>query len=162
MDKKTILKLMLFLSLIGLITAGYQTYEHYFLETSICDFTESFSCSAVTESIYGEFPFGSGIATAFYGVIWFIALMWLLGREIKGKRFKDQEFYIFSWLSVGILSVIYLLTVELYLLPLEIGEIVICPLCTVVHVVVVLLFIMSFALLKRPIKSYLKDVFLEE
>ena len=162
MKRQAVLKLMLVLSLIGLAVAGYQTYEHYYLESSICDFTESFSCSSVTESTYGEFPAGSGIAWSVYGTFWFLALLWLLNRERKGKRFENQEFYIFSWLGAGIASVVYLLFIELYVLPMELGELIICPLCTIVHVVVVLLFIMSFSLLKKPIKSYLKDVFLEE
>lgn len=154
---------MLILSLLGVIISGYQAYEHYFLESSFCDFSENFSCSAVTGSNYGDFPIGSGIALSIYGLLWFGLLAFVLYKSLRGKDLikKDQEFYIFAYLSFGILFVIYLLIVELYLLPLELGEVVICPLCTILHVSIATLFLMSYNQLKKPMSTYFEEIFME-
>lgn len=151
---------MLVLSVLGLGVATYQTYEHYFLISSVCDFTATFSCSTVTESRYGEFPPDSGIATAGYGVLWWLGLIFLIYLYLrKNELFKPQEFYILLWLLVGLLFVFYLLAVELYILPKEIGQIVICPLCTVQHILIAILLVLSFITLKKPVKTYLEDLF---
>ncbi len=159
-NRKLILQAMLLLSVAGLGIASYQTYEHYFLTSSVCDISASFSCSTVTESRYGEFPPDSEIATAAYGVVWWIVLIVLIYGNLKKKEwFRPQEFYILLWLLVGLIFVFYLLAVEFYFLPLEIGQIVICPLCTVQHIFIAILLVLIFFILKKPIKMYFKNLF---
>jgi uncharacterized membrane protein len=155
-NRKLTLKIMFLLSVVGFIIASYQTYEHYFLTASVCDFTAEFSCSVVTESRYGEFPLGSGIAVAAYGAFWWFVLIGLLYKSI---RKSVQEFYIFLWILIGVPFVVYLVVVELYILPMEIGQIVICPFCTVQHIFIAILLALSFALLKKPVKEYFVDLF---
>ncbi len=160
--RKSVLQIMLLLSVIGLGVASYQTYEHYFLTTSVCDFTASFSCSVVTESRYGEFPINSGIALAAYGAIWWLVLIGFIYKSIRKALSNNQELYIFLWLVVGLTAVIYTLTIEFYVLPKEIGTIVICPLCTVQHVLIGILLILSITLFRKSLKSYLESVFFTE
>lgn len=154
--KNNFVTLMIILSFLGLLTAGYQTVEHYFLAESFCDFSTTLSCDHVTNSIYGEFPFESGIAIALWGFLWWILLIYLL---FSVKHNSKHEFYVFLSLILGLIFVVYLVLVELYLLPLDVGVIVICPLCTVQHILIIILFIMSFKLLKKPINLYTKEIF---
>ncbi len=163
MDRGTVLKIILVFSVIGIGVAGYQTYEHYYLDSAICDLSSTFSCSAVTGSEYGEFPPASGIATAFLGMLWWAGVIFLTN-DLRGgeKRYDNEEFYLFSWLGFGILFMLYLLTVELYILPQQTGELIICPFCTVQHVLMVLVFLVSFKLLEKPLGEYLEDVFYME
>lgn len=162
-EKDTLLKAIIGLSVVGLAVAGYQTYEHYFLGSSFCDLSATFSCSAVTESRFGDFPPNSGIATAAWGVVWWLGLIALSAGSLKGKEwFEDQAFYLFAYISAGLGFVAYLLVVELYILPKELGTTVICPFCTVQHVLIVLLVFLSYPLLEKPIKSYLADIFYTE
>lgn len=151
---------MLLLSIAGLVVAGYQTYEHYFLTTSICDISATLSCSVVTESRYGEFPPDSGIAVAAYGVLWWGVLIVLIYKSLK--KAAENEFYIFLWIILSLIFVFYLLVIEFYILPREIGMIVICPLCTVQHIFIGILLVLSFLLLRKSIKSYLKNLFFIE
>lgn len=161
--KKVILSTMLILSIIGVIISGYQTVEHYFLSESICDFSENFSCSAVTESRFGELPVDSGVAASLWGLVWFIGLTFLVYTSLKKKeKFKLQDFYTFLYLLGGILFVAYFLFIELIVLPAEYGELIICPFCTILHIDIIILLVLSFFLLKKPVLSYLKDTFIEK
>lgn len=165
MANKKLIGLMLILSIIGLLTATYQVYEHYFAEgdSSVCDYSENFSCSAVTGSRFGEFPQFSGIAVSLYGMLWFAAIIWLLyGTYRKKERFKQQDFYTFLFSGAGFLGVLYFLWAELIALPAETGELIICPFCTIQHVIIGLLLVMSFFALRKPVKEHLKNMFLEE
>ncbi|MBI2543252.1 MAG: hypothetical protein HYW24_03640 [Candidatus Aenigmarchaeota archaeon] len=158
--RNIILRVMLIFSIVGLSVTSYQTYEHYFLGTSVCDFTATFSCSVVTESRFGEFPPSSGIATAAWGILWWSVLAILVYGTLRKKEWlKLQEFYIFLWLIGGLIFAIYLLSIELYFLPQETGEIVICPLCTFQHILIVANLVLSLSILKKSIKDYLEDIF---
>ncbi|MDY6766477.1 MAG: vitamin K epoxide reductase family protein [Candidatus Nanohaloarchaea archaeon] len=163
MERKTLLKAVIGLSIAGLAVAGYQTYEHYFLASSVCDLSSTFSCSIVTESRFGEFPPNSGIATAAWGVAWWLGLIALSTAGLKGREWvENQDFYLFSYIAAGLGFVAYLLAVELYILPQETGTLVICPFCTVQHVLILALLPLSYALLDKPVRAYLEDVFYRE
>lgn len=158
--RDTALKSILALSVIGLIVAGYQTYEHYFITSTFCDLSATFSCSVVTGSRFGAFPPGSGIATAAWGVVWWAGLMALSSTALSGREWiENQDFYTFSYVVAGLGFVAYLVAVELYILPQEIGRTVICPLCTVQHVLIVVILPLSYILLEKPLKAYMADVF---
>ncbi|MDY6761587.1 MAG: vitamin K epoxide reductase family protein [Candidatus Nanohaloarchaea archaeon] len=164
MDRDVALKLVIGLSVVGLAVALYQTVEHYFLASAVCDVSATLSCSVVTESRFGEFPPNSGLATAAWGVLWWAGMAVLSTATLKGKEWvEDQEFYLFSYIAAGLVFVIYLLTVELYILPQETGRVVICPFCTVQHVLIVFgLLPLSYLLLDKPVREYLADIFYTE
>ncbi|MBS3115998.1 hypothetical protein J4421_00200 [Candidatus Woesearchaeota archaeon] len=141
-NQAMILKVMLVLGILGLITAAYQTVEYYFLRSSFCDFSPNFSCSIVTQSSYGEFPFLSGIAVSLYAVLWWLVLLGIISLMLWKK--KEWFLYLKVWMILGIMSALYFLFVELYLLPQEIGLIVICPFCTIQHLLIATLLVMGF------------------
>ncbi len=160
MERDTVLRIILGLSIVGLGVAAYQTYEHYFLTTGMCDLSSTFSCSVVTESRFGEFPPNSGIATAAWGMAWWLGVAALSYTEVKGGEWlENQEFYLFSYIAGGMVFVVYLLVVELYILPAETGALIICPFCTVQHVIILALLPLSYIRLAKPLKTYIEDVF---
>ncbi|MFB6294956.1 MAG: vitamin K epoxide reductase family protein [Candidatus Nanohaloarchaea archaeon] len=163
MERDAALKVIIGLSVIGVGVALYQTVEHYFLASTVCDVSASLSCSVVTESRFGEFPPNSGIATAAWGVLWWAGLIALSAATLTGREWlDDQEFYLFSYVAAGIAFVAYLLAVELYILPQETGRIVICPFCTVQHGIIVSILLLAYPLLDKPVRSYLSDIFYTE
>ncbi len=141
---------ILILAVIGLLFAVYQTYEHYFLTTAVCDFTESFSCSAVTESSYGEFPPDSGMSTALWGVFWWLGLLLLTRRAMRAAKEAKTHALLFLYALAGFAFALYLIAVELVILPKITGQIIICPFCTVQHVFIVMILAASFFELGRP------------
>lgn len=167
MDRETALKAILGLSVVGLIVAGYQTYEHYYLGSAFCDLSATFSCSVVTESRFGELPQNSGIAVAAWGVVWWLGVIALATGLKKGKDWftsfvEDPAFPLFAWVATGVGFIAYLLTVELYILPQETGALVICPFCTVQHVLILVILFLVYGLLSKPILDSVKDVFYTE
>lgn len=154
-DKR--LAIILSLSAVGLLVAAYQTYEHYFVTSAFCDLSATFSCSVVTGSRFGEFPPNSGIATAAWGVLWWAGMLYLgnalrTGKQLFGDRIADAAFPLFAWIIAGLGFVGYLLIVELYVLPRELGTLTICPLCTVQHVIIVAIAGLGYGLLDDPVR----------
>ncbi|MDY6777662.1 MAG: vitamin K epoxide reductase family protein, partial [Candidatus Nanohaloarchaea archaeon] len=164
MRREAVSKAIIILSLIGLAVATFQTYEHYFLQSTVCKtFGKAFQCSVVTQSRFGSFPPGSGIATSLWGMLWWLGLIGSSYTMLQGKEFIDkQEFYTFVYLASGIGMVAYLLTVELHILPQETGRLVICPFCTAQHLLIVVNVFLGYLLLKRPVTGYLSDIFYME
>ncbi|MFB6166651.1 MAG: vitamin K epoxide reductase family protein [Candidatus Nanohaloarchaea archaeon] len=163
MDRERSLKLIVGFSLVGLLVAVYQTYEHYFLTSAICDVSKTFSCSAVTQSRFGDFPVGSNVATAFWGVLWWAGLAGFSYLTLKGRKIiEDQEFYLFGYISAGLAFVAYLLAVELYILPRETGKLAICPFCTVQHILIAAAILLWYSELDRSITDHVRTVFLTE
>ena len=155
---KVIYNVILILAIIGLGFASYQTIEHYFLTSSVCDFTSNFSCSAVTESQYGELPFNSGIALSLYGVLWWLGLLALAYKGKKSNWSLHKDLYVLLWNGFGFLFAIYLVLIELVILPKETGTVIICPFCTVQHVIILTSFVLSFFLLRKPLSDSLKGM----
>ena len=154
-----ILEIIIALSVIGMIASAYSTYEHYQLlsessKGSFCDISAEVSCSAVNSSPYSEVM---GIPTAFMGLIWFIVLVILCyAVESKHKFCKPAPFYLFAWSIIGLLTIIWLVYAELFL----IGAI--CLVCTVVHILVIIILFLSYKVFKsyhKPIGKYLGDIF---
>lgn len=155
MNRNTALTAVFILAILGLAVAGYQTYEYHVLGSTGCSISETFSCSAVTGSQYGEFPPNSGVATAAWGVLWWLAVVALSGSLLAGARFfKQQEAYLFGISVVGVGFMLYLLTVELYILPQETGQLAICPFCTAQHVLILGVTALSYTLLPQPVHDY--------
>jgi uncharacterized membrane protein len=154
MNRNTVLSAIFFTAIVGLAIAGYQTYEFHVLGYAGCSGPGLFSCAQVTGSAYGAFPPGSGIATAAWGAAWWIGVLILSGSLLMGRRlFRDQEFYLFGTAALGSGFIVYLLTVELYILPQQTGELAICPFCTAQHILIIGVLILSHRLLDRPVRS---------
>lgn len=159
MDRDLGLKAIIGLSLVGLLVAGYQTYEHYYLTSAVCDLSATFSCSVVTESRFGEFPPSSGVATAFWGMLWWIGLIAFSYLTLKGRRIiEEQDFYLLGYVTAGTGFIAYLLAVELYILPQETGVLVICPFCTVQHILILLVLFIAWENLEKPVAAALRSV----
>tara|TARA_Y100000310_G_scaffold341650_2_gene441504 strand:- start:181 stop:1023 length:843 start_codon:yes stop_codon:yes gene_type:complete len=139
---KTILKIIVVLSILGFFTSLYLTYNHYSPPVSgaLCDFSESISCSLVNTS---SFSILLNIPVALLGAIWFLFL-----GAISWKAIKNESLFslLLIWNVFGILFVIYFIIAEVILKAL-------CPLCTVVHVIVLITFILSFLLYKQLSKQ---------
>ncbi len=163
MERDTKLRWIIGISILGLMVATYQTYEHYFLSSAVCDLSKTFSCSLVTESRFGEMPPGSGIATALWGLIWWVGLMGFSYATLRGYDwFKDQLFLLFTYIGAGVVPVIYLLVVELYILPKATGNLAICPFCTIQHILIFSILILGYTSLRKPISDSLEDIFYTE
>ena len=159
MKTVTILEIIIILSIIGMIDSAYLTYEHYQLlsnigEGSFCDISEELSCSTVNSSPYAEVM---GIPMAFLGLVWFIVVIILAyALESKHKFWKAAPLYLFLWSILGLLSVFWLVYAELFL----IGSI--CILCTLAHVLIIIILFLSYKILKRSNRSigkYLEEIF---
>lgn len=154
-DRKTVLSIIFFVSIIGFAIAGYQTYEHHVIGSTGCTISATWSCAAVTGSAYGEFPPDMGIATAAWGALWWIGVLVLSSSLLTGNRLFDrQEFYLFGTAVFGALFTLYLLTVELYILPQQTGQLSICPFCTAQHVLIAAVLASSYTLLDRPLREH--------
>ena len=69
--KQRLLKVIFFLSLLGIIISGYLVSVHYSNKNSLCDINQGLSCSIVNRSQYAEVW---GIPIAFFGVLFYLFL----------------------------------------------------------------------------------------
>lgn len=161
MQRKTVFNYIIGFSLLGLLVALYQVYEHYFLGgAAICDLSSQLACSPITKSKYGELPFRSGMSLALWGAIWWVGLAGLAQLTKKGKELiRNQEFWVFLYSLAGLAFVGYLLVVELYILPQTTGEIIICPFCTIQHVLILIITFLSYKLIRGTFFRNLKFSF---
>lgn len=138
LNTSQIIKLILVLGILGLITSIYLFYDYYInsSEKTWCDLSETISCSAVKESFFSEL---FGLPLAFYGMLWFLVLIYL---SISKLKQRNQVKYLLGWNILGLLFVTYFIFAEIRIKS-------ICPLCTFIHLIVLTTFIFS-------IKLYLK------
>lgn len=152
MKKETkikILKIIIILSIIGIITSLYLVNEHYTLPKgdSPCDINESVSCSFLNTSKYSEL---FNVPVALFGALWFLIFLILSWKSLK--REGSLPTIMLGWSIIGMLFVIYFITIEILLKTL-------CPLCTLVHIIIVITFILALILYKaqetKPSKKIL-------
>ncbi len=116
------------LGVLGLVISAYLVATHYFAEQVplACSTGGLVDCEQVTtsaESMVGPVP------VAVLGVVWFgLALALALGRATRLQM---------VWAVLGLLTVFYLVYVELFV----IGAL--CLWCTAVHLIVVALFLLT-------------------
>lgn len=132
--KTLLLYVILFLGVLGLITSAYLTFNHYSLKASACDFNAQISCSLVNNSVFSEIL---NVPVAIFGGLWFLILILLAWKSLK----KDGVLMslLLGWNIIGILVVIYLIIAEIILQAL-------CPLCTVVHILIIIILTFSIIL----------------
>lgn len=120
-------------SVAGIAISIYLTILHFAGSVPACPVSGHINCEAVLSSRYGVIA-GTGIPTSAAGIVWFAvsAVLWLrpFGRLQLG------------WSVIGILTVLYLVYVEI----VPLGAI--CLWCTAAHLLV--LFILLIALTLWP------------
>jgi len=143
MRKKILLNLMILLSIIGLFTSFYLVKTHYDTSDTFCDFNEVLACSVVNSSQFSEI---FNVPVAVFGMLWFIFFIGMIW-QIK-KRTEYPILALVIWSTIGLFSVIYFIIAEII-----IGAI--CIFCTIVHVVIIILLIISFSLYfsQKPMKK---------
>lgn len=144
-----LLKVIVVLSLLGLITSLYLVENHYAnsKDGSFCDINATVSCSLVNTSIFSEL---FNVPVAIFGVLWFLVLSLVCFRTLKNKNLVPG---IFGWSVIGVLFVFYMITAEIILKAL-------CPFCTVVHIIVLIILVLSVLIYKnQKIKLSFKYLF---
>ncbi len=139
---KLLLKILIFISVIGSFTSSYLLYNHYApaSQEGICTGVPDFSCSVVNTSKYATLL---GMPVALYGILWFVLLGLLSGGALKERRHIPKLFW---WNVLGFAFVIYLVVAEFLLKTL-------CLLCTGVHVLALVAFIISTSLYISPYRQ---------
>ena len=129
---------ILILSILGFLTSGYLIQNHYVppTEGSFCDLSEVVSCSLVNTSTFSVL---FNVPVAIFGALWFLILGIL---SYKAQKNFQLILPLLSWNIFGMLFVFYLIAAEIILQA-------ICPLCTLVHVITLITFIISLVLYKN-------------
>jgi uncharacterized membrane protein len=126
----------------GLAGAGvsvYLTAEHYAGFALACPSGALINCEQVLSSPYGVIA-GSSIPTAAAGILWFTASAALSITILAGLPWLRAQVV---WSSIGVLSVVYLVFVEI----VRLGAI--CIWCTAAHVLVLAIFTVSLTIASR-------------
>jgi uncharacterized membrane protein len=127
----------LVLSLIGVAISIYLITVHYQSAPLICSTTDIVNCESVLSSRYSVVP-GTNLPVAVPGLFWYIISIAL---AIAAWRFWPQRRWLhiteLVWASLGMLSVFYFVYVEIVLLDK------ICTWCTVVHLIILIMFLIS-------------------
>ncbi len=138
MDNKKyqkLLNLVIALGILGLLTSLYLVYNHYqgIEKGSACDFSESISCSVVNTSVFSELL---NVPVALWGAVWFVFLIWMASKARKMPAILPGLLW---WSGAGTVFVAYMVVAEIILKA-------ICPFCTVVHLIVIVILGLSYYL----------------
>ncbi len=127
------------MGLIGIFTSLMLVKDHYAPPTAgaWCDISSNISCSLVNTSAFSELL---NVPVALLGVLWFIFLL-LLARNALTKD-GTLAAGVFWWSVLGFIFVIYMIIAEIILKAL-------CPLCTIVHIIVLINFIFAASEYKK-------------
>jgi uncharacterized membrane protein len=141
MKTKSLLQIIIFLSVIGILVSIYLTLTHFnpALGSEVCGIEPGTGCSAVNTS---EYSVVFGVPAGIMGIIWFVILGVFAGYAYKHQKFARK---LLGWTSVGMLFVGYFVYAEI-----QLAEI--CKFCTVIHIIVVITFIVSWMLHYRAKK----------
>jgi uncharacterized membrane protein len=119
-------------SLLGLGVAGYLTFEHYTSSSSLaCSDNGAINCLKVTTSSYSAV---AGVPVAVLGLVFFIVMLVLQLPRTWQRPERWLRVVRVGWSVIGVGSVIYLLSAELFSIDA------ICLWCTAVHVITIVLF----------------------
>lgn len=133
---------LLLLALGGMADAIYLTLVHYNEGvTLVCSESGFINCSRVITSRYAYVP-GTSLPISLPGLAWcaVIAGLALLGMIVGVERLWLRLAQ-FIWTLLGMLTVLYLVYVEVVLLHN------LCAWCTVLHVLILLMFLITLAYL---------------
>jgi uncharacterized membrane protein len=142
-----LLKLIFFLSIMGIILSGYLTYIHYSTSNnSVCDLNGTFQCSLVNRSQYAEM-FGIPVALlgllgySFLGLISFSLfkkniLARIRSKKILKKIVSARTLFVFSGIALTIS--LYLTYVEFFIIKA------ICLVCAISQITIIIITISSY------------------
>jgi len=120
--------------LVGLGVSIYLTVVHYSGIPVACPVTAQLNCEQVLSSRFGVIA-GSVIPTSAAGIVWFAVSALIAAGRLAGRAELARPQL--AWSSLGLLTVLFLVFVEIVLL----GAI--CVWCTLAHVIVLLIFLIS-------------------
>ena len=144
-------------------TYAYLTWEHFNVRSggggaALCDLSAKVSCSAVAASAQSEIL---GIPVALLGFGWFAVV--LTGVFINSSKKAentfsnwfgmDIPFALFGWSVLGLGFVLWFMYAEFFI----IGSI--CIFCTLAHILTITILFISYKLLRKPIRKYIKEIF---
>ena len=152
MQRKYI-KLMILLSLLGVLITSYLIYVHYKpVEDSLCSISDKMDCNSVNKSQYSGFfgsvgliklkyALGFDIPVALLGLLTY-SILFILAIMLHKKIQKRILHFIFALSLAGFLFSLYLAYIEAFVLRLW------CLFCILQAVIVTILFLTSIVLLR--------------
>lgn len=137
---------LLILALLGTGDATYLTLVHYIDRVGLaCPENAVFNCTLVTTSIYAYVP-RTSLPISVLGLAWCLVVVAL---ALCGLFLDPERLWLriaqFAWTLLGLLTVLYLVYVEIVLLHN------ICLWCTALHLLILLMFL--FALVRLPART---------
>lgn len=143
LTRKSVLNVILILAVLGFITSLYLLKNHYIPSESgsFCDLSSTVSCSIVNTSVFSEL---FGVPVALLGGLWFLWLI-LRCRQAQKSGSGTNVVDLFIWNILGLAFIVYFIVAEILL-----GAI--CLLCTLVHVLILGMFLLSLSLYQREEK----------
>ncbi len=139
---------LLALAVLGMADALYLTLAHYDESVTLaCSDSGFVNCSRVITSPYSYVP-GTSLPISLPGLAWclVIALLALLGVFLGAER-RWLRLAQFAWTLLGMLTVLYLIYVEIVLLHN------LCAWCTVLHALILLMFLIAVARLPARVSK---------
>ena len=137
--------LLLLLSLVGAAIAIYLTTVHYENAPLLCSTSGLIDCSRVLSSPYSVVP-GTSIPITVPGLAWSLvsAALAVAGlRQLRPQALRRIHLAQFAWSLLAILTVLYLVYVELVVLHS------ICVWCTGMHTVILVMFLITIVQLQQ-------------
>lgn len=136
---------LLLLALLSFAISIYLTVVHYNTDVPlVCSSSGLINCERVLSSSYSNIPYTT-LPVSLPGILWsVVAASLALGAWLIWPRARLLYIAELLWAGIGMLSVFYLVYVEVVLLHT------ICAWCTAVHVLILLSFLISLVLLQSP------------
>lgn len=137
--------LLLLLSLVGAAIAIYLTTVHYENVPLLCSTSGLIDCSRVLSSHYSVVP-GTSIPITVPGLAWSLvsAALAVAGlRQLRPQALRRIHLAQFAWSLLAILTVLYLVYVELVVLHS------VCAWCTGMHTVILVMFLITIVQLQQ-------------
>jgi uncharacterized membrane protein len=120
----------------GIAISVYLTVVHYSALPLVCTTTGVISCERVLSSPYSVIA-GSGLPTSAAGIIWFTVSAGLAAVQLRGRRSPTILSWHLLWSAVGLVTVIYLVFLEI----VQLGAV--CIWCSSAHILVVVTFLIA-------------------
>jgi uncharacterized membrane protein len=128
---------LLLCALAGVGIAVYLTSVHYELAPLACSESGFVNCARVLSSTYSVIP-GTTIPISIPGMAWSLVIAALVVMELR-RPARGLRLAQFGWSLVGMLTVLFLVYVEIVLLHN------LCAWCTAMHVLIFLIFLVALA-----------------
>ena len=135
---------LLALAVIGVGVSIYLTAVHYQAAPLACSTSGLIDCSRVLSSAYSVIP-GTKIPISVPGLFWFIVAGALASAAaFRWPDRRNLRIAMLAWTLLGMLSILYLIYVELVLLHT------ICIWCTALHITIFAMFLIAVTQLQVP------------